>query len=211
LFDQTSDALEQRIATGLHKIGLALRHQTWLAASAHGLSPTQGQILAALATDGPLTGSELGERLGVTLPTISDSAHALVEKGLVSKRPDERHPRASLLELTRAGRKRAMSVRSWPEFLAVAVGTLPATEKQAFLAALVKMIRALQEKGQIPLSRMCLTCVYFRPRAHDGPLPHHCAFVDAPMADQHLRLDCGEQEEAPSTQREEAWARFMSR
>jgi hypothetical protein len=73
------------------------------------------------------------------------------------------------------------------------------------------MIRALQEQGQIPVSRMCVTCVHFRPRLHDGPLPHHCAFVDAPMADRHLRVDCKEHEEAPGTQREEAWARFMSR
>jgi DNA-binding MarR family transcriptional regulator len=211
LFDQSSDALEQRIATGLHKIGLALRHQTWVAASDEGLSPTQGQILAALAMDGPLTGSELVERLGVTLPTISDSARALVEKGLVARMPDARHPRASLLQLTSAGRKQATNVRAWPEFLAAAVGSLARPEQEAFLAGLMKMIRALQEQGQIPLSRMCVTCAYFRPRVHDGPLPHHCAFVDAPMADRHLRVDCKEQLEASGPQRQEAWARFVNR
>ena len=209
-FDLKPDSLEQRIATGLHKVALALRHHDWLAASADGLSPTQGRILAALAMDGPLTGTELAERLGVTLPTISDSARALVEKELVTKRPDERHPRASLLDLTAAGTRRAERVRGWPEFLAAAVRTLSGPEKESFLAALVKTIRALQEKGQLPVSRMCITCVYFRPRAHDGPLPHHCAFVDVPMADWHLRVDCEEQEEAPSAQREEAWARFRS-
>jgi DNA-binding MarR family transcriptional regulator len=211
LFDQSSEPLEQRIANGLHKIGLALKHQTWVAASDEGLSPTQGQILAALAMDGPLTGSELVGRLGVTLPTISDSARVLVEKGLVAKKPDQRHPRASLLELTSGGRKQATNVRAWPEFLAAAVGSLSGPEQEAFLAGLVKMIRALQEQGQIPVSRMCATCVHFRPRVHEGSLPHHCAFVDAPMADRHLRVDCKEHEEAPVTQREEAWARFMSR
>ena len=37
--------------------------------------------------EGPLTGSELVERLGVTLPTISDSVRALVEKGSSRGRP----------------------------------------------------------------------------------------------------------------------------
>lgn len=67
----------------------------------------------------------------------------------------ERHPRASLMELTGAGRKRAVSVRAWPEFLVTAVETLSRTEKEALLAALVKMIRALQEEGRIP-DRMCV-------------------------------------------------------
>ncbi len=208
-FDQHSEALERRIAAGLHKIGLALKHQTWLQAAEKGLSPTQGQILAALAMDGPLTGSELAKRIGVTLPTVSDSARVLVEKGLVTKTPDQRHPRASLLALTTAGRKRATSARAWPEFLATAARSLSEPEQAAFLAGLVKMIRALQESEQIPVSRMCATCVYFRPRVHEGPKPHHCAFVDAPMADSHLRLDCQEHEEAPQVRREEAWSRFM--
>jgi hypothetical protein len=41
--------LDRRIATGLHKLGLALKHQTWSQASEDGLSPTQGQILVVLA------------------------------------------------------------------------------------------------------------------------------------------------------------------
>ncbi len=38
----------------------------------------------------------------------------------------------------------------------------------------MKMIRSLQEQGQIPVSRMCVTCVHFRPqrppRRHAAPL-----------------------------------------
>src|SRR5262245_36600105 len=92
VFDENSQPIEQRIATGLHKLGLAMKQQTWLKAAEDGLSPTQGQILAALAHEGALTGSELAERLGITLPTISDSVRVLVEKSLVHKKPDPRHP-----------------------------------------------------------------------------------------------------------------------
>jgi DNA-binding MarR family transcriptional regulator len=208
-FDQHSERLDERIATGLHKIGLALKHQTWRQASEDGLSPTQGQILAALAMDGPQTGSELTKRLGVTLPTVSDSVRVLVDKGLLTRTPDERHPRARLLELTGAGHTLATSARAWPEFLASAAGTLSASEQAAFLAALVKMIRTLQEKGQVPVSPMCVTCAHFRPHVHEGLMPHHCAFVDAPMAERHLRLDCREHEEATAAKQARAWERFV--
>jgi DNA-binding MarR family transcriptional regulator len=207
-FEQNSEPIERRIATGLHKLGLAMKHQAWRQANEEGLSPTQGQILAALLVDGPQSGSELSARLGVTLPTISDSARALVEKGLAAKGPDPRHPRASLVTLTAEGRARAAKARAWPEFLAEAAVVLSESEREAFFAALVKMIRSLQEAGQIPLNRMCVTCTHFRPHQHEGPMPHHCAFVDAPMGGRHLRLDCPEHVEAPEEQRAAAWGRF---
>jgi DNA-binding MarR family transcriptional regulator len=210
-FDERSLPLEARIATGLHKLGLALKHETWRRASAEGLSPTQGQILAAILVDGPQTGTELSERLGVTLPTISDSVAALVAKGLARKRPDPRHPRASRISLTPAGRKRAAGARAWPEFLGAAAGALSPEEQSAFFSGLVKMIRALQAAGQIPINRMCVTCKYFRPYVHEGPLPHHCAFVDAPMAARHLRLDCDDHLAAGKAEQERAWARFAGK
>jgi DNA-binding MarR family transcriptional regulator len=189
-FDTHSEPLSARIATGLHKVGLAMKQQSWQQASEEGLSATQGQILAALVASGPLTGSELRERLALTLPTISDSVGALVQKGLVTKEPDPRHPRASLLTLTEQGRARGERARAWPEFLASAVDTLSAPEQAVFFTSIVKMIRTLQERGQVPISGMCVSCTHFRPHAHEGLRPHHCTLVDAPMADVHLRLDC---------------------
>jgi DNA-binding MarR family transcriptional regulator len=188
-FDDNSEPIERRISTGLHKLGLAMKHRTWRDAAEDGLSPTQGQILVALAQE-PLTGTELSGRLGVTLPTVSDSVRVLVEKGFVDRKPDPRHPRASLITLTGAGRRRARRASAWPAFMAAAVSTLSTSEQSAFLSGLLKMIRMLQEDGQIPTSRMCVTCVHFRPDVHEGAMPHHCAFVDAPMAGDHLRVDC---------------------
>lgn len=207
-FDQHSEPIEDRIATGLHKLGLAMKQQAWLQAAEAGLSPTQGQILAALAAEGPLTGTELSTRLGVSLPTISDSGRALVDKGLVARQPDERHPRASRLALTAAGKASARKARAWPEFLATAVDALSPPERDAFLAGLIKMIGALQEAGQIPVSRMCVTCVHFQPHAHAGARPHHCGFVDAPMAADQLRIDCAEHEAAGDAARAATWRRF---
>ena len=200
--------LDQRIATGLHKLGLAVKHQTWSRASEDGLSPTQGQILAALAVDIALSASEVAARLGIGLPTISEAVTTLANKHLVRRTPDRRHPRARLLRLTAAGRRLAARTRAWPEFLTHAVGSLNDAEQTTLLTALMKMIRELQEQGQIPISRMCATCTHFRPRVRRGDTPHHCAFVDAPMAPQHLRLDCADHQPAPEEQQRTTWARF---
>jgi len=208
-FDESRQPLSTRIAAGLHKIGLAMKQQTWQQANEEGLSATQGQILAALVTHGALTGSELSQRLGVTLPTISDSVRALVGKKLVTKSPDPRHPRASLLTPTRKGAHLGTRARSWPEFMAAAVTDLTAEEQRAFFSGVVKMIRSLQDQGLIPVSGMCVTCVHFRPNVRPGATPHHCALVDAPLANDQVRLDCPEHELAAEASRSELWAQFL--
>lgn len=207
-FEENTEPLAARIATGLHKIGLAMKQQAWQQANDEGLSATQGQILAALATHGALTSSELGQRLGVTLPTISDSVRVLVEKKLVTKSPDPRHPRASLLTMTKRGAQLGARARSWPEFMAAAVADLTAAEQRAFFSGVVKMIRTLQEQGLVPVTGMCVTCTHFRPNVRPGPAPHHCALVDAPLADDQVRIDCPEHELAAEAPRRELWAQF---
>ena len=202
--------LDGRIATGLHKLGLALKHQEWSDANEHGLSPTQGQILALLAAEDTLTASDVGARLDIGLPTISEAVTTLAAKGLVRRTPDDRHPRARLLRLTAAGRRLSVQTRAWPEFLTQAVGALTPVEQATLLTALMKMIRTLQEQGQIPVHRMCVSCTHFRPHVRDGDLPHHCAFVDAKMGAPHLRLDCAEHESAPAEQQRLHWARFVA-
>ncbi len=208
-FDANTQPLASRIVTGLNKIGLAMKQQAWQQANSEGLSATQGQILASLVADGPLTGSELSERLGVTLPTISDSVRALVEKQLLTKSPDPRHPRAKLLAPTTEGKALGGRARSWPEFMAAAVTELSPEEQQAFFSGVVKMIRALQEQGLVPVSGMCVTCTHFRPNVHGGAAPHHCALVDAPIAGDQLRLDCAEHELASDATRAQLWQQFM--
>lgn len=204
-----SAPLDRRIATGLHKLGLVLKHQTRSQAAEQGLSPTQGQILALLAASGAMSASEVSMRLGIGLPTISEAVTTLVEKRLVRRTPDRRHARARLLRLTAAGTRRAERTRAWPEFLTHAVGVLSPTEQDTLLTALLKMIRTLQENGQIPLSGMCLTCVYFKPHVRGGDTPHHCAFVDAPLRSPDLRLECDDHAQASDEQRLHTWARFV--
>lgn len=208
-FEENTEPLTSRIATGLNKIGLAMKQQAWQQASEEGLSATQGQILATLVTHGSMTGTELSQRLGVTLPTVSDSVRVLVDKGLLVKSPDPRHPRASLLAPTKKGAQVGARARSWPEFMAAAVADLQPDEQRAFFSGVVKMIRSLQDQGLIPVNGMCVTCVHFRPNVRAGASPHHCALVDAPLATEQVRLDCPEHEPAAEAQRRELWQQFL--
>jgi DNA-binding MarR family transcriptional regulator len=207
-FETASEPIAERVSIGLSKIGLALKTKAWRGATPARLTPTQGQALALLR------GSPRGLRLeavatglGVTAPTASDAVAALVAKGLVLRARAPENRRAVSLTLTPEGTALADEVAAWPDFLLRAVGTLDPAEQAAFLRALMKIIRGLQEAGDIAPQRMCVSCRYFRPNLHDDPVrPHHCAFVDAPFGDRHLRLDCLEQEPAPPDEAKAIWA-----
>jgi hypothetical protein len=117
-----------------------------------------------------------------------------------------------MLSLTPKGRRHAEGVAGWTDFLAAAADELSDAERKALLRTLIKMIRALQEQGMIPVARMCPTCRFFQPFVYEDPnAPHHCGSVNAPFGDRLLRVDCAEHERAGKEQRDEKWQIFMSR
>jgi len=198
-----SQSLPARVATGLAKIGLALRHKAEREGNARGLSPLQGQVLAVLAARPGVTLGELGAIVGVRPSTLSECVSSIVGRGLVVRRRRSDDARALELALTARGGREAVRASEWTDFLAAAVHSLPADEQAVMLRALTRMIASLEAQGQIPASRMCATCVHFRPGAHAGSdRPHHCAFIDAPIAAADLRLDCPDHDPAPPEHRE---------
>ncbi len=206
------DSLEQRIATALTKISLALKLEAWGAAGQRGLSATQSQILAMLLSEkNGLRPSIIADRLVVKQPTITESLRPLVEKGLVEKRVDPLDARATLVVLTRAGVAEAKKARGWPDFLVGVIDVLSEREREVFFQSLVKMVGTLQDQGHIPTNRMCISCQHFKPWAHRGAKPHHCSLLDAPIANSELRIDCEEYVEAPEALHAETWKQFLAR
>ncbi len=206
-------ALDRRVVTGLAKLGLATRHRAWTEAEGQGITPTQGQILAILRKQAEhgLRVTELAEALAVTPATTTVAIQALERKGLVQKTRTAEDGRARTITLTDVGQHEAERAAGWSDFLLSAVDELTPHEQEVFLRGLIKMIRALQERGEIPISRMCVTCRFFRPNVHSDPRsPHHCALVDAPFGDRHLRLECPEHDPAPHEQATVAWDRFIT-
>jgi DNA-binding MarR family transcriptional regulator len=202
--------LSNKLLSGLNRISLAMRSAAWGDATESGLTPTQSQILAFVATrsaQNPRSG-DAADALGITPQTASVAIAALVAKGLVAKVPDAKDRRAAALKLTRQGEVAARVAAQWPDFLLDAVQELDPAEQQVFLRILIKVIRRLQNDGTIVPQRLCVTCVHFQPNAHPGnPAgPHHCAFVDAPLAETDLRLDCGDHRPASSEVASAAWS-----
>lgn len=182
-----------RVAHGLARIGLALRHSAWQEGRPHGVTPTQAQVLAALGArcDTPLGLTDVARELAVTAATASDAVGALVSKGFVTRIRSAADGRAIALRLTRRGLRAARELAGQPEFLLQAIDELPPQDQPVLLRCLVSIVRSLQERGQIHVARMCVACRFFRPHVyHDSAKPHHCGFADAPFGDRDLGLNC---------------------
>ncbi|HMN09723.1 MAG TPA: MarR family winged helix-turn-helix transcriptional regulator [Gemmatimonadaceae bacterium] len=201
----------EQVTAGLYKLGLALRTHAWRESIPRGLTPTQAQVLALLKASGaPRRLSDVAEEMAVTLPTASDAVKALVSKGLVSKGRAADDARAVALTLTTRGHEEAASRTAGPEFVVAAVAALTPDEQRMLMRILVKMVRTLQERGDIAPARTCVACRFFRPFAHpdDTARPHHCDFVGAAFGEGGLRLDCRDFEAADPDGMRARWAAF---
>ncbi|MGN9783159.1 MarR family winged helix-turn-helix transcriptional regulator [Nonomuraea sp. ZG12] len=208
-FDAIGEPVARRVTSGLSKIGTVLRSRAWKGAGSAGVTPTQAQALESLRGR-PTSLGALAARLGVSAATASNAVSTLVDKGLVVKESGA-NKRSVTLRLTEAGESMADRASEWPDFLSGAVETLDSREQVVMLRALVKLIRTLQQNGDIPPQRICVTCRSFRPRVHADPVnPHHCDYLDAAFGDRDLRLDCPEQVDAAPEQQDLAWRRFAS-
>lgn len=211
-FDRHSVPLPQRTVAALERLGRVLRQDAWRRGGALDLSPTQQRALDELAAVGAegLGLGALAQRLAVSAPTASDAVAALARKGLLEKRADAADARRKRLLLTAAGRAAAAAHAGPAEVVLAALGALDATTQEAVYRALLLTIRRLQAEGRIEVARMCLDCAHFRPFAHPGlpATPHHCALVDAPFGERHLRLDCPDHHAAAPAQRARNFARY---
>lgn len=214
LLEKTTDPLPHRLASALTKVSVSLKRRLWRDAASRHISPLQAQILAFLRqrpTHGA-TVTEITRMLAVTMPTASDVISVLTKRGLLCKFRTAEDGRVFTVMLTARGRRRAEQVMGWPDFLLWAAELLPPEEQESLLRTLVKLIKSIQERGEIPVARMCVTCTHFRPYVHDDrERPHHCALVDAPFGDRLIRIDCNEHEPASSDQQESQWQTFIKR
>ena len=194
-FDQISEPLDLRLADGLTRLAAVARQLDWQAAASAGLSPTQADILRFVANrpeGARLTAA--AAHAGVRKATASDAVSALESKALLRKYADATDARAVALRVTPSGHGVA---QSWPRSFAPVVAGLAQAEQEMLLGLVVKMIRQLQQRQLIAPQRTCVTCRHFRENVAPGTAtPHYCAFVGAPMAERHLRVDCAEHESA---------------
>jgi DNA-binding MarR family transcriptional regulator len=194
-FDEITEPLDRRLADGLTRLAAVARQLDWQAAASAGLSPTQADILRFVANrpeGARLTAA--AAHIGVRKATASDAVTTLETKSLLRKQADAADGRAIALRATAKGTRVA---REWPASFGPVVEGLSDNEQEMLLALVIKMIRQLQLRELIAPQRTCVTCRHFRENVAPGTAsPHFCAFVGAPMAERHLRVDCPEHESA---------------
>ena len=214
IFEKTTDPLPHRLASALSKVSVSLKRRLWRDAASRRISPLQAQVLAFLRQR-PAHGAtvtDITRMLAVTMPTASDVIAVLVKRGLLRKIRTEKDGRVFNVMLTARGRRRAEQVTGWPDFLQWAAELLPPEEQESLLRTLIKLIRAIQERGEIPVAKMCVTCTHFCPYVNqDSQRPHHCELVNADFGDRLLRIDCQEQVPAEPEQQDRQWKAFLDR
>jgi DNA-binding MarR family transcriptional regulator len=192
-FDKIVEPLDQRLADGLTRLAAVARQIDWQAAQVAGLSPTQADILQFVSNRPEGTRlTAAAAHAGVSKATASDAVAALERKTLVRRFADVSDGRAVALKATARGIRAA---QAWTCSFAPVVEGLSGAEQELLLGLVVKMIRQLQLRQLIASQRTCVSCRHFRENVAPGTAaPHYCAFVGAPMAQRHLRVDCAEHE-----------------
>jgi DNA-binding MarR family transcriptional regulator len=110
------------------------------------LTMPQFRALAHLS-DGPLTVSELARRRRVTMAAMGELAQALVERGLIERRPDTQDRRQQQLSLSELGQRRyeAAHALAQAQIADILAARLSPEELAAVRAALPALQRALTE------------------------------------------------------------------
>jgi DNA-binding MarR family transcriptional regulator len=197
-----------RIADGLAKLAKVIRQQAWGEAWGRGLTPTQGQVLLSLSRhpEKRRTLPEIASDLGVSKVTACLTIQVLARKKLVRKERRKRVLDKLYVTLTRKGEEAANEASRWSELLVPVIQTLPPTQQVELHRALVRLILTLQERKEIAVSQMCVTCNYFRAHVHDKPdAPHHCELVGAPFGDGQIRLNCPDHRKAATFIQLDRW------
>jgi len=160
------------------------------------LAQQQLLLLLSQRRDG-YTLSDLAGDAGMTTLTTESSIGTLVREGLVVMGPAAASPSDVLVTITERGRAQAPHLLHWASDLLAELRNLDEMGQLQLLQVVTGHIRRLQQQGQIPVVKMCLTCRFFDGYAHPGTAdPHHCRLVDAAFGHQLLRVRCPEQEPA---------------
>ena len=108
--------------------------------SALNLTPTQFTALAKIADHGEVSQNRLGRMTAMDPATMKGVIDRLLERGLITRRPDPDDRRRAILELTEAGL--SLLQEAVPQGLLTTTETLDpltAQERDAFLALLAKL------------------------------------------------------------------------
>ncbi|MBP2708184.1 MarR family transcriptional regulator [Microbispora sp. RL4-1S] len=138
-----------RLFTRTHKL---LRAATDAAMSEHGVRVGQNLVLEVLWKHDGLTPGELAARLGVTTPTMVNTAGRMEAAGLLTRRRDETDRRLVRLYLTDRGRDAEAPVQEARRRIEERVtATLTEEERRCLHSALTKIYAELSAGRSDPI------------------------------------------------------------
>lgn len=183
-----------KIIASLERLGEGFRVLLWEKAKVLGISPIQIQILIFVQFHGDekCKVSYLAQEFSLTKPTISEAVKSLEQKGFIERQTEIIDTRSHTIHLTGAGRLAVAQTAHFANPMLGSLAKIPSIEKGILLEQLLGVIGQLQHAGIISMQRMCISCRFYQ-NDNDG---HFCRFLDKPLNNSELRIDCGEFEAA---------------
>nr|WP_240940376.1 MarR family winged helix-turn-helix transcriptional regulator [Planosporangium flavigriseum] len=173
------------MTTGLVRVAVAAQH-TRVEALERTIAQQQA-LLALSRRPGTHSRNALAAELGMPVPAAQAALSGLHREGLVTMEPSP--PDDVRVELTECGRAHTPEFLEWAAAVLTELSKLGDDDQRRLLQAVTDQIIGAQRRGQIPITKMCVTCRHFEPYAHPGtPEPHHCHLVDTPLGYRELRL-----------------------
>jgi len=148
---EEADTLNEAIRA----IGIRHRALAIAALAPFGIHPGHKLLLFELETEGPRTQAQLAASSGYEPPTITLSVRQLEEAGLVARSPSPTDGRATIVELTEAGRVLLPKLRvAWQSVAERTVGGLTSVSPEQLSAALSDLAASLSSDddahGDVP-------------------------------------------------------------
>jgi DNA-binding MarR family transcriptional regulator len=138
----------------LHRAGQCADEMFAVTVGEVGLTPRQYAVMAAIADSDEPSQTTLVERTGIDRSTMADIVRRLTSRGLVQRRRTRRDARRYAVRLTDKGegalRLAEPAARSTDERL---LSALPATQRDAFLRSLARIVLAVDPEGSARGSR----------------------------------------------------------
>ena len=182
--------LSNKIVVGLERISEAFKVLLWEKAKILGLSPIQIQILIFIAYHKPelCNVSHLAKEFNITKPTVSDAVKVLEKKGLITKIPSSTDSRSYSITLSVQGKKIVKTTHSFANPIKNEIEKINDKDLEALYASLNKVIYNLNKVGILTVQRTCYACVFYEQKNRQ----HYCNFLEKPLANKEIRVDCPE-------------------
>lgn len=183
-----------KIIASLERLGEGFRVLLWEKAKVLGISPIQIQILifAQFHSDEKCKVTYLAQEFSLTKPTISEAVKSLEQKGFIERKTEILDSRSHTIHLTEAGKLAVAQTAHFANPMLDSLAKTPSTEKGDLLEQLLSVIEHLQRAGIISMQRMCFSCRFYQKNGER----HFCQFLNKPLDNSELRVDCREFEAA---------------